>query len=234
MKIAIMQPYFFPYIGYFQLICSADKFVFYDDVAFIKQGWINRNNILMNGKAHLFTIPVMNISSFETIHQTQVAYQVDWTKKFLKTIESSYSKSPFYKEVFPRIAALIDQRHTSISDLAKKSIALVFEYLSLPLKVETSQQYNNSHLKAQERIIDICSKEKAGTYINPPGGRELYDAAAFEKEGIELKFIEPKKISYDQYSNVFVPFLSMIDVLMFNDPGKITQMLGEYELISGN
>lgn len=227
-----MQPYFFPYIGYFQLIRSAEKFVFYDDVAFIKQGWINRNNILLNGKAHLFSIPVSNISSFESIGQTRISYKIDWTGKFLKMLDSAYRKSPQFNTVFPKISALIESRPEYISDLAKKSIKLVFDHLGEEMNwVESSLQYDNHSLKAQDRIIDICKKENATVYHNPSGGMELYDKTAFAEAGMNLFFVKPSLKKYSQFSNDFVPGLSMIDVLMFNSPEEIARMICNYELI---
>lgn len=227
-----MQPYFFPYIGYFQLIRSADKFVFYDDVAFIKQGWINRNNILINGRAHLFSIPVSNISSFETIRDTRISYKVDWTGKFLRMIDSAYRKSPFFKDVFPLISALADERPEFISGLAKKSVRLVFDYIGQPVNFQdSSSPYENSALKAQERIIDICKKENAKTYLNPIGGQRLYDRKSFSDENLELFFVKPVIGEYRQLGNPFVPGLSMIDILMFNSPEEITRMICNYELI---
>lgn len=227
-----MQPYFFPYIGYFQLIRSSEKFVFYDDVAFIKQGWINRNNILLNGKAHLFSIPVSNISSFELISQTAISYKVDWTGKFLKMIDSAYRKSPQFNSVFPKISALIESRPEFISDLAKQSIKLVFDHIAQPVDwVESSAQYENQSLKAQDRILDICKKESAATYLNPIGGLELYDKTTFANAGMELFFVKPSIGKYRQFSNEFVPGLSMMDVLMFNTPEEIARMICNYELI---
>ena len=227
-----MQPYFFPYIGYFQLVHSVDKFIFYDDVAFIKQGWINRNNILMNNSSFMFSIPVSSISSFEYINKTKISYKVDWTEKFMKTIFSCYSKSPYFDDIFPRIEKLIKSKPDLIADLAKNSVRIVFEYLGAGVSiVDSSSQYFNSDLKAEERIMDICKKEKAEEYINPIGGRGLYDKNLFSSSGIELNFIKSSVSKYKQYSNDFIPWLSMIDVLMFNSPDHIKEMLYNYELI---
>ena len=166
MKIAIMQPYLFPYIGYFQLINAVDKFIVYDDVNFIKQGWINRNNILVNGKAFLFSAPVVNISSYSLINQTEISYKIDWSNKLLKTIRLSYQKSPYFSNIFFLLEELFSQKDQFISELALKSIKLVTNYLDIKTEIrETTQHYMNAQLAAQNRILDICKIEKATNYI---------------------------------------------------------------------
>ncbi|MBN2693426.1 WbqC family protein [bacterium] len=234
MKVAIMQPYFFPYIGYFQLINSVDKFVIYDDVSFIKGGWINRNNILINNNKQLFTIPLSNISSFNTIKNTTIDkknYPI-WLKKFEKTIYSSYKKAPYYEKIESLIFDVLKTQVESISDLNRDLLIKISEYLNIKTEfVNHSEVYNNSSKKGEERIIDICLQESAKTYINPIGGIELYSKDNFNKNGLELKFLKSKNIEYKQFNNEFIPWLSIIDVLMFNSIEDIQKMLNEYEFI---
>jgi len=235
MKLAIMQPYIFPYIGYFQLINAADKFVFYDDVTFIKQGWINRNNILLNGKKYLFTIPVKNISSFAAINETYVSDKpFSWGKKLLSTFTQAYNKAPFFNEVFPLIEKVMSgSSNQSISSVAKDSIISVMQYLNMQTEiVESSSIYNNSELKSEERIIDICQKENADTYINAPGGMALYQAKHFEVIKTILSFLEVVLERYHQFENEFVPGLSIIDVLMFNSVEEVRSMLANCRIDS--
>jgi len=157
-----MQPYVFPYIGYFHLINSVEKFVFYDDVAFIKQGWINRNNILINKAPYLFSIPVVNVSSFELINKTEISYKTDWTIKLLKTIDSSYRKAKNFNFIYPLIEQLVMSKPQYVSDFAKRSVQTVLNYLDVKTEIiPSSVQYENSGLKAQTRVIDICKKENA-------------------------------------------------------------------------
>jgi hypothetical protein len=231
-RIAIMQPYLFPYIGYFQLINAVDKFVAYDDVTFIKQGWINRNNILVNGHPFLFTVPVKNISSYSLILETEVANEIDWRTKTLKTIEYSYRKSPYYHRVFQIIENTLASDDKYISRVAVNSIKAVASYLELHTEVkDSSTSYLNNTLNSQERVLDICKQELASQYINPIGGRELYSKNIFKARGIDLSFIKSKPIRYKQHRNDFIPNLSIIDVLMFNSPQEIKAMLQQYELI---
>lgn len=234
MILGIMQPYLFPYIGYFQLINAVEKFVIYDDVNFIRQGWINRNRILLNGNAHLFTVPVKSISSFKAINEVEIDQKSfpQWKIKFFKTFDAAYKKSPHYKEISAVVTDVFEAQVRTINEMASKSIFTIAEYLNLPTHfVLSSSIYNNVHLKAQERVLDICLQEKASTYINAKGGCELYSKKVFAKNRITLKFVSTGSICYKQFSEPFVPHLSIIDVLMFNSKEYVNQFLNCYELV---
>jgi hypothetical protein len=232
MKLAVMQPYLFPYIGYFQLLNAVDKFVIYDDVTFIKQGWINRNNILLNGKAHLFTIPLKGISSHKLIRETEINDSSNWKLKLMKTFEQAYKKAPFYNRVLQLIEEVVFSGEKQIAAMGRKSLQTICSYLEIDtFIVETSAKYFNDHLHAQTRVIDICRRENAAHYLNAIGGSELYSKEEFDRENIKLNFIKPKRISYKQFNNEFVPSLSIIDTMMFNSPTEIREMLEQYELI---
>lgn len=234
MKLAIMQPYFFPYIGYFQLINAVDKFIVYDDVNFIKGGWINRNNVLINKKPFLFTVPLENSSSFVQIDQTQLhskLYHV-WKIKFLRSLEQSYKKAPYYDDVFFLIEKILNKNTNLISHLAIESIKEVCDYLDIKTQIiETSKEYKNKYLSGQDRIISICQFENANHYINPIGGINLYSKDNFKNNAIILNFIKAKLVEYKQFDNEFVPWLSIIDVLMFNSKNQVISMLNEYDLV---
>lgn len=232
MRIAIMQPYLFPYIGYFQLVNAVEKFIAYDDVTFIKQGWINRNNILLNGKPFLFTVPLVNVSSHTLIRDTQICEKVNWRPKFLKTIEQAYKKAPQYSSAFPLIQEVVCNGPQEIVGLAVKSLNLISSYIGIDTEIkESAIDYNNQHLHAQERVLDICRQEKASEYVNPIGGIELYSKETFKGEGIDLYFIKSNEVQYPQFNDHFVSRLSIIDVLMFNTPDQIAGMLNQFELV---
>lgn len=227
-----MQPYIFPYIGYFQLINAVDKFVIYDDVNFINRGWINRNRILVNGKDSLFTIPLKDASQNKLINEIDVNWDAAWKNKFLKTIEQSYKKAPFYKEGLEIIEKTLNIEDLNTSNVIFNNLKVICEYLDITTElIPSSAIYQNTDLKAQERILDICLQEKANHYINPIGGLELYDKSYFESKGLKLNFIKAKPVIYKQFKNDFVPWLSMIDVLMFNSKETIQGFLNEYELV---
>ncbi|WP_353085172.1 WbqC family protein [Flavobacterium sp.] len=234
MKVAIMQPYFFPYIGYFQLVAAVDKFVIYDDVNFIKGGWINRNKLLINKKSSLFTVPLNKSSSYTLINETKINlkfYNI-WKVKFLRSLEQSYKKAPYFTEVYNLIKNVLEiNENDLISELAVNSIKNVIDYLQLDTEIcETSENYNNKTKSGQERVLDICGIEKASQYINPIGGIELYSKKTFKENGIVLNFIKSKPIIYTQFDNDFSPWLSIIDVLMFNSVSEVNKMVNQYEL----
>jgi hypothetical protein len=232
MTIAIMQPYIFPYIGYFQLINAVDKFIIYDDVNFINKGFINRNRILVGGQPHLFTIPLRDASQNKLIYEVELSVTEPWRKKLLKTIQQSYLKAPHFQVVFPIIEEILLHDCSHISELATFGIQKICSYMGIQTEiVKTSRVYHNGHLKASDRILDICKQNNAQGYINPIGGMELYDKQVFEAESIHLKFIKSKESAYTQYKNEFVPWLSIIDILMFVDKENLGNLLTEYELI---
>ena len=232
MKVAIMQPYIFPYLGYFQLVNLVDKFVFFDDVSFIKGGWINRNNLLIENKSSLFSIPCVNISSNKKIDEVPIDNSKNWKEKLLKKIEHAYKKAPEYDIVFPIIKRVINSKFEFISDLAKRSIKEIATYLEIKTKlIESSKAYNNHSMKGEKRIIDICKKEKAQEYINPEMGLSLYSKENFEKEGLSINFIKFKPTKYQQFSGDFTSYLSIIDILMFNSKKKAKEMLNDFYLL---
>ena len=232
MTIAIMQPYLFPYIGYFQLINSVDKFIVYDDVHFIKKGWINRNNILSSGKANTFTIPLREASQNKLINEIYLLDEIKWRVSFLKKIEYSYKKAPFFKEVYPLIEIIINAKVDKITDLILLSLKTINQYIKIKTTlIDSSIIYNVASLKGQERIVAICKKENASGYINPIGGQYMYTKYLFDKEKIKLNFLRSHPITYKQLNDEFVPWLSIIDVIMFNSPEKIKEMLNQYELV---
>lgn len=232
MTLAIMQPYFLPYIGYLQLMANVDKFVFYDDVAFINRGWINRNRMLINGKDFMFTVPLKEASQNKLINEIYIDNSTNWRTKFLKSIEQAYKKAPHYQVVYAIIEKIINNDTEKINDFIADSFENLNQYLNIQTTiVRSSGIYQNTELKAQERILDICKQEKASHYVNPIGGLELYKKDIFEIESIKLSFMKSKPIQYQQFKNDFVPWLSILDILMFNDVPTIQSFLKEFELV---
>lgn len=226
-----MQPYFFPYIGYYQLINAVDLFVIYDDVNYINRGWINRNNILINGKSGLINVPLNAASQNRLINEIVVVSEQKWRDTLLKTIEHSYKKAPQFDTVFPMIHQLIHIDSVSISEFNYKGIKVVCEYLGITTKIiPSSEKYANSKLKGQYRILDICQQENSIHYINPMGGMKLYNRELFIKEGITLSFIRSELPRYKQFKCEFTPALSIIDAMMFCDLNEIKYQLSRFSL----
>jgi len=232
MKLGIMQPYFFPYIGYWQLINAVEKYVIYDDVKFIKGGWINRNKILMNGEGKMINLQMHNASPNKLINQVEVLGNPIYNKNLLKTLETCYKKAPHYEDVFPVIESIITLDEKNLARYLEFSIRRVCEYLSIgPDFIVSSTITKNNDLQGQDKVIEICKVFGADEYINAIGGQALYSPEDFAAQGIQLKFLKTGKIRYQQFKNKFAQNLSIIDVMMFNSIKKIKKMLEKYKLL---
>lgn len=235
MRVAIMQPYVFPYLGYYQLLYAADRFVCFDDVNFIKKGWINRNRILLNGTAYTFTIPIAGASQNNTIRQSIIAEDASWKPKLLANITHAYRKAPCLEAVFPSVERLFSDAQGSIADLAEASLRLVCERLSLPVTIHRSSELAlPAELKGQERIITVAAHHGATTYINPANGAALYEEERFRAAGMGLCFLRMNDtVRYAQAGHSgFEPGLSALDALMNCDPDQLRSLLAEHTLLS--
>ena len=226
-----MQPYFFPYLGYWQLLAAVDKYVVYDDVNYIKGGWIARNNILLNGQKHLITLPLENPSSFKKINEIAITGNMKAREKLVRTIQNAYVKAPYYADVMPWVEDLILHSAT-IAELNTQSILKVCDYLGIDTQIIVSSELNkDNELKGQDKVIHIVKKLGGDAYYNAIGGRELYDKGQFAAEGIQLSFLKAGDISYQQFGNESVAGLSIIDVLMFNSVEEARGLLSRFELV---
>ena len=229
MKLAIMQPYLFPYIGYWQLLQAVDKFILFDDVNFIKKGYINRNSILIDGREHKFSLELRKQSQNKLINEIEVG---DNKEKLLKTRHMAYRKAPRYDEVYPVLEKVIRYDEANLARYVGVSLYELSDFLGIDVEIVYSSDIaKDEALKGKDKIIDICRALGASEYINAAGGRSLYDRADFDKMGISLKFIEMGGIHYRQFENDFVPNLSIIDVMMFNDLHEIGSMFENYKLV---
>ena len=232
MKIGIMQPYFFPYIGYFQLINAVDFFVIYDNIQYTKKGWINRNRYLMNGKHYLFSLPLKKDSDFLDIRDRYLADSyTQERKKILARITHAYKSAPFFSQVIPIIESCLMYQENNLFKFIFYSIQQICKYLNIGTTLIISSSINANHqMKGQDRVISICKAMKASHYINTLGGITLYSKHDFNEQGIQLSFINSKDIMYQQFENDFIPNLSIIDVMMFNSRKNTDIMLDNYEL----
>ncbi|MGZ2368731.1 WbqC family protein [Ancylomarina sp. YFZ004] len=230
MKIAIMQPYFFPYLGYLQLVNLVDIFVFCDDVNFIKNGWIARNRIISKTYPfQYFRVKLNGASQNKLINEVKL---INGPVKLLKTIRCTYSKAPYFNDVYPLIEKCLTSSATSIAEMSANSVVLVADYLGIETEFEFSSKKhaNSKGIGMSERLISICKHDNASCYCNLTGGVKLYSKDFFKQFGIELKFIESKKVTYDQCNCHFVENLSIIDVLMFNSVETTKKLLNSFEL----
>ena len=219
MKLAIMQPYFFPYAGYYKLVSEVEKFVVLDDVNYINRGWINRNRLFLAGEVRYVTVPLVGASQNLRINDISVQPKEVWHSKLLDSIRQSYSKAPNFINTFELIRHVLAAGgpEDKISDVSRRSVVEASKCLGLDTHfIETSSIYENARLKGPDRIVDICLRASATEYFNLPGGEGLYEKDFFYESGLELKFISPNLVPYSQFDREFIPGLSIIDVLMFN------------------
>lgn len=233
MKVGIMQPYFMPYIGYWQLINSVDKFVLLDDVNFIMRGYINRNSILLNGEPYQFTLPIEKASQNKLIMETKLKFTQETKQDFIKTLHNAYIKAPYYDNVMPLMEDIINNSENDLTEYIRYSIEQMMNYLGIQTQIFISSQIRkNPFLKGEERIIELCKKLGADIYINPCGGRKLYHQERFAAQNIKLCFLDTQTedIIYVQKQKKFIENLSIIDIVMFNTTYTIQGFLEKYKL----
>lgn len=218
-----------PYIGYFQLMAAVDKYVIYDDVNYIRHGWSARNNILLNGQKHLFSIMVEGGSQNNLYTQVRV---IDDFIKLRKTLEMNYKKAPCYAETMNLLETMFTFEDRRFNHFIRNSFEVVCDYLGISVDfVFSSDLSNNKLLKGKYKILDVCKMLGATDYYNAIGGQDLYDRKEFAADGILIHFVNPTLREYPQFSSNFIPNLSMIDVLMMNSKDDVLSMLRRYSLV---
>jgi hypothetical protein len=225
MKLAIMQPYFFPYIGYFQLIAAADTFIVYDNVKYTKKGWINRNRLLRNGESVVFSLPLKKDSDGLDVRERSLASDLD-RDKLLNAISGAYKRAPFFDETFRLVSGVVRFEELNLFRFLHNCLKRTCEHLGICTRIVVSSDVGIDHtLRGQEKVIALCEALRATTYLNPIGGVELYSSETFAGKGIALRFLRSKPFEYPQFGSAFVPWLSIIDVMMFNPPDVVERWI---------
>jgi hypothetical protein len=228
-----MQPYFLPYVGYFQLINAVDAFIVYDNIQFSRKGWVQRNRMLVDGKDVMFSIPLKKDSDFLNIDQRCLADSFpDERDKTLRRINTAYHKAPYFNDAMPVIENCFYYDDKNLFRYVFNSIREISKYLNLNTKLIISSEIEKeNNLKGKSRVIALCKVMNAENYVNAIGGTILYDKTDFMNHGVELNFLKTKDFSYEQFANEFVPYLSILDLMMFNRVEKINEFLNMYELV---
>jgi hypothetical protein len=225
MKAAIMQPYFFPYIGYFQLIESVDLFIIYDDIKYTKKGWINRNRLLRNGADFVFTVPLRKDSDSLDVKDRAVAGDFN-RGKLVNQLREAYRRAPHFQEAFPVVEKSVMSPLENLFEYIHGSVVEVCRYLGIGTRIVASSSIAiEPALKAGDRVLGLCKAAGASVYVNAIGGQKLYSREEFDAQGVELKFLKSHAITYPQFGDPFVPWLSIIDVMMFNAVTRIREYL---------
>ena len=234
MKLAIMQPYFFPYIGYFSLLEAADLFVIFDTVQFQRKSWMTRNKIItVKGESTYIKLPVKKAPLNTLINQVLINHEIDWKTTLFNQL-LVYKKAPFYTKTMDIVGNILNTDTNKLIDLNKNSLLQIANYLKLDCEISvfsemglTVKEVNN----ADEWALNISKALNAGEYINSPGGVSFFNKQKYKDHEIALRFIKNNLKRYKQYHLDFVPGLSIIDVMMFNSVEEIHKMLGDYEEI---
>jgi len=232
MRLAIMQPYFLPYIGYYQLIGSVDVFVVYDNIKYTKKGWINRNRLLSLGEPGTFSLPLKKGSDSLDVREREVAADFN-RRKLLNQFRGSYEKAPHFDKIFPLLEKIIECQEQNLFKLLFNSLIVITDALAIRTEIVISSTVDIDHdLHGQDKVLALCKAAGAETYINPIGGVDLYSKETFKSQGVDLCFLQPGHIEYKQFNDPFVPWLSIIDVLMFNSLEFVqSKMLNAYKLV---
>lgn len=223
MKTAIMQPYFLPYIGYFQLISAVDNFIVYDRIKYTKKGWINRNRMLVNGSAAIFSLPLKKGSDTLDVVEREIANDFA-PDKLLAQFVGAYRRAPHFESTFELLTSVLMHGERNLFGFIQHSLTKVCAHLGVvtPILVSSSLPFDNA-LKAQDKVLALCRAAGARIYVNPIGGTELYAREAFAARGIELRFLRSRPLAYAQFSGPFIPWLSIVDVLMFNPLDRVQE-----------
>lgn len=228
MKLAIMQPYFLPYIGYFQLIAAVDVFVIYDNIKYTKKGWINRNRLFLNGSDVVFTLPLKNADDHLEVIERELAESYSRIK-LLNQFRGAYLKAPQFAATFPLLERIVGDPETNLFRYIHSSILALRDHLELPTEIRVSSAVDIDHdLRGEDKVLAICHALGAATYVNAIGGMELYSRQRFAEHGIALTFIKSRPFEYAQFGAPFVPWLSIIDVLMFNPLDEVRRLVREH------
>jgi hypothetical protein len=229
-KVAIMQPYFLPYIGYWQLVNAVDRFVVYDNIEYTKRGWFNRNRFLQGGKDRLFSIAIKGDSDYLNVKDRYIAPDFD-RSKLIRQFHNAYSKAMYGKEALSIVSEIVSYDSNNLFDYILNSIQVMSMHLDITTEIVISSKIDVDHsLKAEEKVLAICEAERASTYVNTIGGTALYSKERFRASGIDLEFIKSKYIEYRQFDGEFIPWLSIVDVLAFNRKDTVRRFLTEFEL----
>lgn len=229
MTLGIMQPYFMPYIGYWQLMAAVDEYVVYDDVNYIKGGWVSRNRILMSGKPYMFTIKLNGASPNKLFNEIEIR---DNFVKFRKMLQSCYAKAPYFADTMQLMEQVYSCEQRDLGHFMLNQFQMVLDYLQCDTKLILSSELTKDNtLRGAEKVKHICKLLGADTYYNAIGGRELYDKSDFAVQGVDLKFVQTLSVQYKQFNDDFQPNLSLIDVLMFNSREEVQQLLNQYKLV---
>ncbi len=235
MKLAIMQPYFFPYIGYYSLIKNTDKFIIFDTVQFIRHGWIERNRILKPKEGWQYIqAPLIKHRRETIINEIEIRNTEPWREKIIAQLQHYKKNAPYFSECMDVVNSCLSLQTDSIVKLNEHILRLTCQYLNLDFNCEifSEMDIQIDHVKeADEWALNISKFVGANEYINTPGGKDFFDREKYLQKKIELTFLGNNVMQYKQRRPIFEPGLSIIDLMMFNDVATINTMIDDTRII---
>ncbi len=231
--VSMMQPYLFPYLGYFQLIALSDVFVLGDDLQFVKGSWMNRNRILVNGQPKLITFPLKKGHQTERINQRWLCDDFDKeAEALMTTLERCYAKAPQRDTVLPLIRGILQCPERNLALFTENALRCLCAYMNIRTPIYRGSSLGlPAKMEMQDRVIQITHRMDGELYLNPIGGMDLYCPARFRADGLLLRFLRMDDIAYPQLKHPFVPSLSIIDVLMFNSREALKDLLQCFSVV---
>jgi len=235
MKVAIMQPYFMPYLGYFALIKHVDQFILFDTAQFIRHGWIERNRVLkLDNDPMYIKVPLVKHKRDTSISLIKINNDLDWKKTIYAQLVHYKKRAPYYNKVIELLEDIFEEEFDDITRLNYVILNKITKYLGIitPIKIWSEMDIAIDEVNApDEWALNICKTIGADKYYNSIGGKSFFDAHKYQNGGIDLKFLEITPIPYKQFDTQFVPFLSILDVLMFCNAKEVIELLNEVEIL---
>jgi hypothetical protein len=240
-RLAIMQPYFFPYLGYFSLIAASDQFIVFDVVQYIRHGWVNRNRILKPGFAadQYVLVPLVKHSRDTKIRDMRVANQLPWKTKLLAQLQHYKKRAPHFRMTRELLDACFEIETDSLVELNVHCLATICEALQIPfnpMRVDLNepgfQALASKVRDPGDWALELSVEYNASQYLNPIGGQDIFDAEKFQQNGIELQFVKNRLAEYDQRNSAFIAGLSIIDALMFNGVDGTRELIDDYDFLA--
>ena len=234
MKISVMQPYFFPYLGYFSLIQDSDVFVVLDNVQYVRRGWMNRNRVIGKNQSPVyFHLSTIKAPQKTMTRQIKIDHNREWKKTLLDKLDYYEKSAPYFEETKAMVERLISFETDSLCDMNIHILEELCKFLGITTKFVLASDLEIDESKIIETDdwgLEITKTFGASDYINLWGGRHIYSVNKYNNSNITLKFIENELVYYNQHNEMFIKSLSIIDVLMYNDRAETMDLINKYSV----
>ena len=230
MKLGIMQPYFFPYLGHFDLINLVDEWIVFDTPQYMRHHWVNRNRVLHpNAGWQYITVPLRKHPQDTPINQVQIAMENDWRNRILRQLEHYRREAPYYKQVAGFLEECFSEASPNLSETNILTLRKTCQRLGISTPFHVFSQMDLALTEDVEGpgdwALNISRVVGASEYVNPPGGAALFNESKFTADNIKLTIQAFMNMIYPCGPYQFEPGLSVLDVMMWNSPEQIKQYL---------